>query len=91
MLKVLEKHQGLPWISVSFEDVIHQPLKEAGRLADFLELELTEEKIEAIERLVIPRDRIAKEKKRVRSFFAGRLPRLIKRYAPRALIDRKSD
>ncbi len=65
ILNFLERHPDLPRIFVAFEDVIENPIKEAKRLADFLGLELTEEKKREINDFVIPKDRIKKEKEKL--------------------------
>ena len=84
MFKALERHQELPCINVSFEDMVRQPMREAEKLADFLQLPLTEEKRAQIGKSVIGRDRIAAEKARARGFFTGRIPRLWSKYQNRS-------
>ncbi len=59
---------SIPWIDVSFGEVVSSPTNQASRLADFLNIEMTEEKQEKIIEFVIPRDKIASEKKKA-SFF----------------------
>jgi hypothetical protein len=81
--KALERHRELPTLTVAFEDVVSQPMEEAVRLANFLQLELTEEKRKELESLVIPRDRIAREKARAAGFFTGKMPRLWRKYQNR--------
>jgi hypothetical protein len=80
LVTALERHRGLPTATVAFEDVVSQPLKEAEKLAQFLQLTLTEEKKAQIERMVIGRDRIAREKVKARHFFTGAIPRLWKKH-----------
>lgn len=84
MFKALERHQALPCINVSFEDVVREPMREAEKLANFLQLTLTEEKRAQINTSVIGRDRIAAEKARARGFFTGRIPRLWSKYQHRS-------
>ena len=83
LCKVLERHRELPTITVAFEDVVSHPMAEAARLANFLQLELTEEKKKELESLVIPRERIAREKRRASGFFTGKIPRLWRKYQKR--------
>jgi hypothetical protein len=83
MVKALERHRELPTLTVAFEDVVSQPMEEAARLANFLHLELTEEKRNELESMVIPRDRIAREKARAAGFFTGKIPRLWRKYQNR--------
>ncbi|MGE5305045.1 MAG: sulfotransferase [Alphaproteobacteria bacterium] len=83
LCKALERHRELPTLTVTFEDVVSQPMEEALRMADFLQLELTKEKKEELERLVIPRDRIAQEKAMAAGFFTGKIPRLWHKYQNR--------
>jgi hypothetical protein len=80
LAKALERHRALPTATVAFEDVVTQPLKEAEKLAHFLQLTLTEEKRAQIERTVIARDRIAHEKAKAKDFFTGAIPRLWKKF-----------
>ena len=84
MFKALERHRALPAISVAFEDVVSQPMQEAEKLANFLQLSLTEEKRARIDQSVIERDRIAGEKARAKGFFTGRIPRLWSKYQSRS-------
>ena len=79
MLAFLERHPRLPSVFVSFEDIVADPEKEAERLADFLDLELSEEKRANVYQLVIPRDRIEAAKEHGRRSFMQRLPRIIRR------------
>jgi hypothetical protein len=84
MFKALERHRALPSINVSFEDVVSQPMREAEKLANFLQLSLTEEKRAQIDKSVIGRDRIAGEKARAKGFFTGSIPRLWSKYQNRS-------
>lgn len=58
----LNAHPSLPRIFVTFEGILKNPIGEAERLADFLDVSLTNEKIQKIHKLVIPRSKIKKEK-----------------------------
>jgi hypothetical protein len=80
MFKILERHRALPAITVAFEDVVSQPMREAEKLANFVQLRLTEEKRAQIDKMVIARDRIAQEKARAKGFFTGTIPRLWRKY-----------
>jgi hypothetical protein len=82
MVKILETRRAVPTICVAFEDVVSDPIEEARKLADFLDLELTEKKISAIKGLVISRDRIQEEKKKLAGIFRGKLPRWIRNALP---------
>ena len=65
---------------VGGEAFLHaDPLKEARRLADFLGVEFTEDKMRQVERLVIPREKIAAEKTRAKTLMGGKIPRLLKK------------
>jgi hypothetical protein len=80
MVKVLERHRELPLMPVAFENVVSEPIKEAEKMANFLELELNEHKTAQLESLVIPRVHIAQEKARSSRFFTGKIPRLLRKY-----------
>lgn len=71
ILDLLEKHPELPRIFIAFENIINNPSKEAKRLADFLGLELTNEKRKKIKKFVIPRDKIKREKRK--AYFRNKL------------------
>lgn len=81
MLRFLKNHPDIPTQCVSYEDVLLDPLKEAAKMASFLELELSDETARAVTEFVIPRDRLPLEKKKRRSFFMGTLPRLIRKWS----------
>lgn len=79
MLAFLERHPDPPRLFLAFEDLVADPAKEAARLARFLGVEPTEEKFRAVEKLVIPRERIAAEKTRAGTLIGGKIPRLVKK------------
>jgi hypothetical protein len=79
MLGFIEKHPDVPAHLVSYEDVVLDPQKEAAKMARFLGLGLSDETVGAVTEFVIPRDRLPMEKKKRRSFFFGKLPRLIRK------------
>ena len=81
MLHFLESHPEMPAHFVGYEDVLLDPLKEARRLAGFLGIELTADAARQVVDLVIPRDKLPHEKKKMRSFMRGKLPRLIRRWS----------
>lgn len=62
ILNFFESHPDLPKIFIAFEDVLANPIAQAGRLARFLDLELTEEKVEQIRKFVGPTGEIQQEK-----------------------------
>ena len=64
-LGFLEKNPSLPRVFIAYEDIMNDPIKETRRLADFLGLELNEEKKKEINKLVIPRLRIEQEKRKL--------------------------
>jgi hypothetical protein len=78
-LRFIDGHPDLPKVFVSFEDLVSDPLKEAGRLAEFLGIEFTEKKMRKVEKLVIPREKIAAEKLRANGLLTGKIPRLVKK------------
>lgn len=78
ILKFFEKHPTLPKIFVAFEDVVADPLREARKLAEFLGLEMSEETTQDIHRLVIPREKVAIERKKATDLIAGKIPRFVK-------------
>lgn len=81
MLTFLENHPQVPAHFVAYEDVVGDPLKEAEKLAHFLGLPLTEEIRREVAELVIPRDQLPQEKKKMRSFLHGKLPRMIRKWS----------
>ncbi len=84
ILAFLERHPNLPNIFVSFEDVVAEPKKEAERLAAFLGLNLSDETIENIYELVIPRERIEAARKKAAGGFMRNLSELIRQWLGRA-------
>ena len=74
-----ERHPELPNIFLSFEEVVVNPKKEAERLADFLSLELTDEKLANVYKLVIPRDEIEAAKEKAAGALVRRLPKFIRK------------
>ena len=77
MLRFLENQPEIPKLLVSYEDVLVDPSKEAAKMARFLGIALSDEKARAVAELVLPRDRLQAEKGKMRSFWRGKLPRLI--------------
>jgi hypothetical protein len=82
MAKTLEAHRALPTVCTAYEDVLNDPVQEARRLAHFLKIELTEQKIAAIRGLVISRDQIKQEKNKLGTIFRRRIPRWIRNPFP---------
>jgi hypothetical protein len=89
MVDFLERHPELPTIFVAFDDVVSQPMKEAARLAEFLGIELDEKKIRAVERMVIPREKIETSRKKASNLLTGKIPKFIKKTIASALGHRK--
>jgi hypothetical protein len=81
MLRFVEDHPEIPTHFVSYEDVVLKPLDEAQKLAGFLGIALTDETAREITAAVIPRERLPLEKKKMRSFLRGKLPRLIRKWS----------
>jgi len=81
MLRFLENHPDIPSQLVAYEDVVLDPLKEAAKMAGFLGRDLTDETTRALSALVIPRERLALEKRKRRSFLRGKLPQLIRKWS----------
>jgi hypothetical protein len=81
MLQFVENHPKIPDHFIAYEDVILDPLNEANKLARFLGVTMTEDIGRQVCELIIPRDRLPQEKRRMRSFLRGRLPRLIRRWS----------
>ena len=79
MLRFLDLHPELPKVFLAFEELVENPLREAQKLADFIGVELTEKKMRQVERLVIPREKIAAEKTRAKTLMGGKIPRLVKK------------
>lgn len=77
----LEKYPNLPRIYIAFEDIITDPIREAKRLADFLDLELTESEIEKINNFVVPENKRGVEKKKtaLKFMLRSRIPRFYKK------------
>lgn len=83
-----ERHPELPNISLSFEDLVADPKKEAARLAEFLGLELTEDKLANVYKFVIPREEIEAAKEKAIGAFTRRLPRFIRKRLGKLRNDR---
>ncbi|HEY2989807.1 MAG TPA: sulfotransferase [Candidatus Binatia bacterium] len=79
MMRFVDRHPDLPALFLSFEDVLSEPGREAARIAEFLGVELTEEKLDKILKLVIPREAIGDARKKAAGLFTGKLPRLLKK------------
>jgi hypothetical protein len=92
LFNFIERHPELPKLFISFEEIIGDPVREGARLAEFLGIELTEEKISKIEKLVIPREKIAAEKRKATGLLTGKIPRLInKKLVPLLRAGKKAD
>jgi hypothetical protein len=89
MVDFLDRHPELPTILVTFDDIVTQPMKEAARLAEFLDITLDEKKIKAVEHMVIPRDQIAESRKQTTDLWTGRFPKFIKKTVDSALGRRR--
>ncbi len=63
-INFLERHPKLPRVFLSFEKLVSEPIREVGRIADFLNLEFTEEKKRQINEFVIPRKKVRFEKRK---------------------------
>lgn len=62
----LDSHPDLPVLFVSFDDIVANPSKETGRMADFLNIEFNSDHADRANELVIPRNKIRTAKKRAR-------------------------
>lgn len=90
MLRFLENHPEVAKLLVAYEDVLADPAKEAAKMAGFLGLALSEEKARAVAEFVLPREQLQVEKRKRRSFWRGKLPRLMHRWSDRATGRRRS-
>lgn len=81
MLRFLEDHPELPTHFVAYEDVLFDPLDQAHKLARFLGMTVTDQAAQAISESVIPRDRLPLEKKKMKSFLHGKLPRIVRKWS----------
>lgn len=81
MLRFSQSHPDLPAHCIAYEDVLLDPLSETNKLAGFLGTSVTDEMIRQIAELVIPRDKLPEEKRKMRSFLHGKLPRLIRKWS----------
>lgn len=84
MLRFLENHPEVSKLLVAYEDVLADPAKEAAKMAGFLGLALSEEKARAVAEFVLPREQLQVEKRKRRSFWRGKLPRLIHQWSDKA-------
>ncbi len=66
MIRFLRKHQEIPKIFISFENIVSNPIKESEKMANFLSLKLTFQKKRKIKKFVIPRNKILKERKKIK-------------------------
>ena len=64
ILDFFEKHPRLPRLFISFEDILADTTKEAKRIANFLDVEPTRKQLGEINSFVIPRNKLAQERKR---------------------------
>jgi hypothetical protein len=87
MLSFLENHPEIPKLLVCYEAVVADPLKEAEKMADFLGVEVSTEQWRRLTDFVIPRERLGAEKDKRRSFWRGKLPRLMHKL-PRIIRNR---
>lgn len=73
----LERHPEVPRIFIGFEDLVSHPVGEVGKLAKYLDVELTEEKIKRLNKFVIPREKIQIEKRKavILRLLANKLPK----------------
>jgi hypothetical protein len=89
MVDFLDRYPQFPAILVTFDDIVRQPMKEAARLAEFLDIDLDEKKRKAVEHMVIPREQIEASRKVATGLWTGRLPKLVKKTVASALGRRK--
>lgn len=83
LIRFYERHAELPKAFVAYEQLIHEPKKEAAKIADFLGISPTESDLEEIASFVLPGDRLEQEKARSRSFLGGTLPRFLRKHGLR--------
>ena len=81
MIRFLEDHPQIPTHFIAYEDVLLDPLKEAANLAGFLGVAIADDIAREIAELVIPRDRLPEEKRKMRSFLHRKLPRLMRKWS----------
>ena len=81
MLHFLRSHPDLPAHFISYEDVLLDPVREANKLGAFLGINVSHEMAHQMADLVIPRERLPAEKRKMRSFLHGKLPRLIRKWS----------
>jgi hypothetical protein len=80
MLAFLENHREIPSLLVPYESVVEDPVKEGGKMAEFLGVPLSEETSQRLAEFVIPRERLRAEIDKRRSFWQGKFPRLMRRF-----------
>jgi hypothetical protein len=80
IIKFFDRHLDLPKIFVTFEDVYEDPVGEAKKIADFIELEWTKEKKERINKFIVPRQTVEIKKNLVsiKKSVSSRTPGLVK-------------
>jgi hypothetical protein len=62
ILDFLDRHPELPVLFIAFEDIIQDPVKESQKIAEFVGLDLNEDKIKKICEFIIPANKIDAEK-----------------------------
>lgn len=81
MLACYSSHPDIPAHFLAYEDVVDDPVRETEKLAQFLDVKFTQDIGRQVAKLVIPRERLPDEKRKMRSFLRGKLPRLIRKWS----------
>lgn len=76
---VLKKHHKVPCFYISYENLVKNPIKVSKKLANFLNIKLDNNKIKQINRFVIPRNNIKKE--RFKRIFYNHFAYMFKRHS----------
>jgi hypothetical protein len=64
MIDFLDRHPKLPRVLVAYEGMLKNPVKEAEKLAVFLNIKLTDDKKERVAKFVTPGEELESEKKK---------------------------
>jgi len=86
MMQSLQKYPDIPKIFISFEDLVFNSIKESQKIADFLGIDLSSNKVRKIKKFVIPNNRIIIERKKASINILIRKNRLL-RFIKKCIIE----
>jgi len=81
MVRFVENYPQISKLMIAYEDVLADPTKEAAKMAGFLGVVLSDEKARVVKEMVLSSETLRVEKRKMRSFWRGKLPRLMRKWS----------